>query len=96
MGAGGTAGSPAKLPRIFCGGRLATVASNAGTIFGTEESDVIVAVGSNPHTIRALGGNDIVCGAPGPDIIYGGDGRDRIEGRGGEDRFDEKKNNKKK
>ena len=60
MGVGGATNSPAKLPRIYCGGRLATVASNAGTIFGTEGDDVIVAVGSNPHTIRGLGGNDVI------------------------------------
>ena len=77
-GFGGAPSAPAKLPAIFCGGRLATVASNAGTIFGTEADDVIVAVGSNPHTVRALAGNDVVCGGTGADAIYGGPGRDTV------------------
>lgn len=83
-GFGGAPSAPAKLPAIFCGGRLATVASNAGTIFGTEADDVIVAVGSNPHTVRALAGNDVVCGGTGADAIYGGEGRDRIDVASGE------------
>jgi len=75
----------AKKNGAMCANRTATIVSATSVIYGTEFNDVIVVIGSGNHTIQALGGDDIICGANSVDTVYGGHGNDRIDGRGGND-----------
>ncbi len=67
-----------------CGGKKATIVSNAPTIVGTKAPDVIVA-GPGDNRIFGEGGNDTICAGAGDDTIYGGRGNDTIYGEGGND-----------
>jgi Ca2+-binding RTX toxin-like protein len=67
-----------------CGGKHATIVSNAPRIVGTKAHDVIVA-GPGDNAIHGMGGNDTICGGAGNDRIYGDRGNDTILGEGGED-----------
>lgn len=67
-----------------CGGKRATIVSNAPRIAGTKAHDVIVA-GSVDNVIYGAGGNDIICGGAGNDTIYGERGNDTILGEEGDD-----------
>jgi len=71
--------------KTSCAGRAATIVSASPVIYGTEFNDVIVVIGIGTHTVQALGGDDIICGANSVDIVYGGHGNDRIDGRNGDD-----------
>ncbi len=70
-----------------CGGKVATIVSNAATIAGTKAPDVILA-GPADNEIRGEGGNDTICGGGGNDTIDGGRGNDRLFGEGGDDTLD--------
>jgi len=63
----------------WCGARL-------GTIYGTEDADVIVGTPGD-DVIIALGGDDTIFGLAGDDRICGGRGKDWIAGDDGEDRL---------
>lgn len=76
-----TAGAQAK---PSCGGKRATIVSNAPRIVGTKAHDVIVA-GSGDNAIYGMGGNDTICGGAGSDRIYGERGNDTILGEEGDD-----------
>lgn len=67
-----------------CGGKRATIVSNAPRIVGTKAHDVIVAGGAG-NVIFGQGGNDTICGGGGDDTILGGRGDDAIMGQQGED-----------
>jgi Ca2+-binding RTX toxin-like protein len=67
-----------------CGGKQATIVSNAPKIIGTKAPDVIVA-GSGDNVIYGMGGNDTICAGEGNDTIYGGRGNDSLYGEGGND-----------
>ena len=67
-----------------CGGKRATIVSNAPRIVGTKAHDVIVA-GSGDNAIYGMGGNDTICGGAGNDRIYGDRGNDTIFGEEGDD-----------
>ena len=67
-----------------CGGKRATIVSNAPRIVGTKAHDVIVA-GAAGNIIYGAGGNDLICGGDGDDTIYGGRGNDTVFGEGGAD-----------
>lgn len=75
--------SPAAL-RAFCGGHVATIASNDRLIEGTRGPDVIVG-GRGPNQIEGGRGNDLICGGVGRDRIFGGRGKDTIDGRNDRD-----------
>ncbi len=64
----------------FCGGRVATIASNDRRIQGTRGPDVIVG-GRGPNVIFGAGGNDVICGGFGRDRIDGNRGNDTIDGK---------------
>ena len=81
FGAPGAEGAPT------CGGKAATIVSNAATITGTKAPDVIVA-GPGDNTIHGEGGNDTICGGEGDDTIDGERGMDTIYGEGGNDTID--------
>ena len=68
-----------------CGGRPATIVSDAPRIQGTTGNDVIVA-GPGDNLIYGLGGNDTICGGAGDDTIYAGRGNDYVDAGGGQDR----------
>jgi Ca2+-binding RTX toxin-like protein len=68
-----------------CGGRPATIFSNAARIVGTKAPDVIVAAGRR-NTILGLGGNDSICAGAGEDTVHGGRGSDDLQGGRGQDR----------
>jgi Ca2+-binding RTX toxin-like protein len=70
--------------RPKCGGKRATIVSNARTIVGSKRPDVIVA-GGGKNTINGKGGNDRICGGGGNDTIDGSMGSDRLFGGGGKD-----------
>lgn len=78
------AGAPEAAARPTCGGKVATIVSNAPRIVGTKGHDVIVG-GPGANRIFGLGGNDTICGGGGDDRIFGGRGNDRIYGDGGDD-----------
>ncbi len=79
-------------PRATCHGFAVTIAKSSGHVVGTPKRDVIRLTG--PGTVRALGGNDIICGSrfqdvihagPGNDVVVSGRGHDRIFGGPGND-----------
>lgn len=79
---------------LFCKGRRVTIKKYRGTIVGTNRGDVILAKGK--ARIRALGGNDLICGSrfsdhidggAGKDTVFAGEGRDRVVGGAGRDRI---------
>lgn len=63
-----------------CGGKHATIVSNAPRIVGTKAHDVILA-GSADNAIYGMGGNDTICGGGGNDRIHGDRGNDTISAR---------------
>jgi Ca2+-binding RTX toxin-like protein len=67
-----------------CGGKRATIVSNAPKIVGTKAPDVIAA-GTRDHLIHGAGGNDVICGGGGNDTIYGERGNDTLNGTTGDD-----------
>jgi Ca2+-binding RTX toxin-like protein len=67
-----------------CGGKSATIVSNAAKIVGTKAPDVIVA-GPGNNTIEGEGGNDLICAGGGNDTVDGGRGNDTIHGEEGDD-----------
>jgi Ca2+-binding RTX toxin-like protein len=78
---GSAAGAGAK---PSCGGRPATIVSNAPKIVGTKAPDVIVA-GPGDNMIYGEGGNDVICAGGGNDTAYGGRGDDTVFGEEGND-----------
>ena len=70
--------------RPTCGGRTATIVSNAPKIVGTKAPNVIVA-GPGDNTIYGMGGDDTICGGEGDDTIHSGRGNDALFGEGGND-----------
>ena len=76
--------SSATASAASCGGKHATIVSNAPRIVGTQAHDVIVA-GAGDNAIYGMGGSDTICGGGGNDRIYGDRGNDTIFGEGGED-----------
>lgn len=76
--------SPAEARGPTCGGKHATIVSNAFRIVGTKAPDVIAA-GTRDHLIYGAGGNDVICGG-GNDTIYGERGNDTLNGTTGDDR----------
>ncbi len=86
------AASAQAAPRATCHGFAVTIAKSSGHVVGTPKRDVIRLTG--PGTVRALGGNDIICGSrfqdvihagPGNDVVVSGRGHDRIFGGPGND-----------
>ena len=73
-------------PRIFCGGRTATIigTSRSEVIRGTRRADIIVAGGGN-DTVISGAGNDIICLGRGNDRAIAGGGSDRVFGQAGRD-----------
>jgi Ca2+-binding RTX toxin-like protein len=57
------------------------------TVAGTSRSDVCLAGGNGPDTIRGKGGNDVLVGGRGPDLLRGGGGDDILRGGQGPDIF---------
>ena len=86
VGAGlvATAGATTRTTRT-CHGLPVTISATGGAITGTPGRDVIALTG--PGTVRAGGGNDVICGSPGNDLLEGGAGDDVIVGRAGRDRL---------
>lgn len=70
-----------------CMGKVATIVVKGRTGKGTAEDDVIVITSRKGASVRALAGDDIVCGGPGRDRIDGGPGSDRLDGRAGADQL---------
>jgi Ca2+-binding RTX toxin-like protein len=66
---------------VFCGGEPATVADQAGDVFGSGGRDVIFAdefpAPAVIQTIYGLGGNDLICAGAG-DVVYAGSGNDVV------------------
>lgn len=62
------------------------VSASAGTIAGTNGSDVLRGTPGN-DSIYGRGGNDRLFGLAGNDLLGGGRGRDRIDGGTGDDRI---------
>lgn len=77
-------GAPAVQAKPGCGGKRATIVSNAPRIVGTKAHDVIVA-GSRANRIHGMGGNDTICAGGGDDRVHGGRGNDTVFGQGGDD-----------
>jgi Ca2+-binding RTX toxin-like protein len=75
-------------PRIFCGGRTATIVgtNRSEVIRGTARADVIVARRGNDTVIGGRG-NDTICLGPGNDRGLAGKGTDRVFGQAGRDRL---------
>lgn len=73
----GSVGAVGASDHPMCGGMPATIIGTDGddVLFGTPDSDVIV----------ALEGNDTVFGGPGDDLICGNEGNDFLIGQQGED-----------
>lgn len=61
-------------------------ASNAATINGTEENDVLAGLGGS-NTLQGFGGNDSLTGNGGDDTLNGGNGNDTLSGGAGFDRL---------
>lgn len=61
-------------------------ASNAASINGTEEADILSGLAGN-NTIQGFGDNDRLSGAGGDDSLLGGAGRDTLLGGAGADRL---------
>ncbi len=76
--------SPSGAAAATCGGKQATIVSNAPQIVGTKAHDVIVA-GDADNEINGGGGNDTICGGAGNDTIHGERGNDTIFGEEGDD-----------
>jgi len=70
-----------------CFGKKATLVVRGGKARGSQGPDVIVVRGKAGAKVNARGGNDLICGGPGPDVLKGGPGHDRIKGGSGEDRL---------
>jgi Ca2+-binding RTX toxin-like protein len=62
-------------------------ASNAATIAGTGEEDILVGLGG-ANTLQGLGGNDTLSGGGGADSLAGGLGDDTLNGGTGNDLLD--------
>lgn len=79
------ASGAAAAPVESCQGREATVVGSGGITMGTSGDDVLVSV--EGYSVRALGGDDLICvrGAPRHVTVDAGDGDDSvtIEGDGG-------------
>jgi hypothetical protein len=79
-------------PAETCKGRAATLVGTPGNdkgaraLVGTDERDVIVALGGNDK-IRSGKGKDIVCGAGGKDKVGAGGQSDTAVGGGGDDKL---------
>ncbi len=75
-------------PRVFCGGRTATIigTNRSEVLRGTARADVIVARGGN-DTVIGRGGNDVICLGRGNDRALSGSGSDRVFGEAGRDRL---------
>lgn len=83
-----TGPSSADAKRESCGGKAATIVSNAKVIVGKKAPDVIVA-GPGNNKIYGQGGNDTICGGAGDDTILGGRGSDKLlDGGPGNDYID--------
>ncbi len=69
-----------------CGGKLATCIGTDGhdLILGSEEDDVIAALGGR-NVVHGDAGNDTICGGPEGDSLFGARGDDTIYGEGGSD-----------
>lgn len=76
--------APAGAAPAKCGGKKATIVSDAPRIAGTPGHDVIVA-GSSDNVVFGEGGNDLICGGGGNDTLYGGRGNDTLLGGTGND-----------
>ncbi len=61
-------------------------ASDAATISGTEEEDILSGLGGN-NTLQGFGGNDSLTGNGGDDTLNGGLGNDTLSGGAGVDRL---------
>ena len=76
--------------RRLCAGLTVTIEGTTGDdtgptrIMGTEEGDVINALGGD-DVVLGRGGDDFICGGPGKDTLYGEDGDDIIWGESGLD-----------
>jgi Ca2+-binding RTX toxin-like protein len=75
---------PAVASAASCGGKHATIVSNAPRIVGTKAHNVIVARAGD-NAIYGMGGNDTICGGGGNDRIYGDRGNDTVFGEEGDD-----------
>lgn len=69
---------------LTCGGKRATIVSNAIKIVGTKAPDVIVA-GAGDNVIHGAGGNDVICSSEGNDTVYSERGNDTVFGEAGND-----------
>jgi Ca2+-binding RTX toxin-like protein len=78
------AAAPGAAAKPSCGGKPATIVSDAARIVGTKAPDVIVA-GPGDNTILGEGGNDLICAGDGNDTVYGGRGDDSVHGEEGND-----------
>ena len=68
---------------LRCAGRPATIIVTGRAGSGTTGPDAIVVRNIHGATVQARGGNDVICGGPGPDRLVGGSGVDRFwVGRG--------------
>ena len=54
---------------------------------GSESDDVLTGIGSDGHTLRGLGGDDILNGGEGDDLLVGNEGDDILRSNGGADRL---------
>ena len=63
---------------------ISPLPTNAATIIGTDEEDVLTGLGG-ANNIQGLGGNDILSGAGGADTLDGGTGSDTLVGGTGND-----------
>ncbi len=52
---------------------------------GSDNDDVLTAVGNADHVLRGLGGNDLLTGGGGNDLLLGNDGNDILRGTAGDD-----------
>lgn len=70
--------------------RVETYELPAGTVYGTDGGDVLIAESIDENsstTLRGFGGADRITGSPGQDLIDGGSGADTMTGRGGNDTY---------
>lgn len=72
------------------GSKVHATASNSPlrTLYGTENSDYIVAMDNSGSTLYGDAGNDSLNGGNGADKLYGGIGDDQLYGNGGNDTLD--------
>jgi Ca2+-binding RTX toxin-like protein len=66
---------------------IAPALSNAATLIGTNEEDVLRALDGG-HTLKGLGGNDSLIAGAGDDVLLGGEGDDWMSGGAGNDMLD--------